>query len=468
MPDNVFAKIRNILSPPQKHQDSGERKSGPNIYSKQEEDLLCSKLEEALEEAELKSMRDFYSRQEEEHRKVRPVLKQYDEMKAKHPDAMLAFRVEDNYVMFKEDALEALGTFGGCLSRINDRKKLGAPYYSFSSYDLDKKLLKLERSGKRVVCCEPLKKAHQKQCEENNSQISKIQYMPRKKKSQAASALAEKTADKKKTDVKSGAETIQSQDIVSERKSREPQMITVNGQKVTHGHAYQGNENPQNWYFTAKLDGVQLKPQLMSQEDLAAYTRKELTVPQLMEKYYPTKLMEKVPDTAFKIPNVIAGPDGPITVDKFNVYKEKDPARDDFGKYKFYAQVGDKKMSALASKEDLNAYFDHVMAPGQLVEKNFGERLHLTSAYEKYKLPEGVNPDNVRIGKSKDGSWTVSVDLGERGKTSRVPLSYDDGFSYFQAKTASREQLAAKYLGNEINSKMSESLTVNVSKSRKM
>ncbi|WP_435868845.1 helicase-related protein [Duncaniella muris] len=252
------------------------------------------------------------------------------------------------------------------------------------------------------------------------------------------------------------------------KQPREPQMVTVNGEKVTHGHAYQGTTNRENWYFTAKLDGVQLKPQLMDAADVAAYSKKEMTVQQLMEKYYPTKLMPKVPEEAFKVKNVIAGPEGNMTVEKFNVYKEKDPARADYGKYKFFAQVGDKKMSAVASREDLNAYFDRVKTPGQLVEKIFGERLHLPSHYAKFSLPEGVGADNVRISKSKEGAWTVQVDLGERGKTSRLPLSYDDGFSYFQTKSATKEQLAAKYLGTEISQKLSAKVSEKADMSHKM
>ena len=146
-------------------------------------------------------------------------------------------------------------------------------------------------------------------------------------------------------------------------------------------HAYQSTTNPADWYFTAKIDGQQLKPQKMDAADLAAYQNKEMTVPQLMERYYPTKLMPKVSEEAFRMPMEIAGPDGSITVNKFNVYKEKDEQRPDFGKYKFYVQVGDTNMSAVASRQDLNAYFDRVATPNQLIEKNFGERLHLKSAY---------------------------------------------------------------------------------------
>ena len=228
-------------------------------------------------------------------------------------------------------------------------------------------------------------------------------------------------------------------------------MITANGEKVTHGHAYQSKANPEEWYFTAKMDGKQLKPQRMDATDLAAFQKKEMTVPQLMERYYPTKLMQRVPEEAFKLPKAIAGPEGNITVDKFNVYKEKDEQRPDYGKYKFYAQIGDTKMSAVASRQDLNAYFDRVATPSQLVEKNFGERLHLKTAYEKYQLPEGVESKDVRVAKDRtDNKWKVSVNLGDKGQTSKHEISFDDGYSLFKAKTATREQIAAKYLTPEI------------------
>lgn len=59
---------------------------------------------------------------------------------------------------------------------------------------------------------------------------------------------------------------------------------------------------------------------------------------------------------------------------------------------------------------------------------------------------------DIRIAKDKQsGQWNISVDLGEKGRTSKMPLAFDDGYSYFTAKTATREQLAAKYLNTEIN-----------------
>lgn len=163
----------------------------------------------------------------------------------------------------------------------------------------------------------------------------------------------------------------------------------------------------------------------MDAADLAAYQNKEMTVPQLMERYYPTKLMPKVSEEAFRMPMEIAGPDGSITVNKFNVYKEKDEQRPDFGKYKFYVQVGDTNMSAVASRQDLNAYFDRVATPNQLIEKNFGERLHLKSAYEKYQLPEGVDPRVCvwpRTGTTTNGRCRLTSERRDRLPVMKSPL----------------------------------------------
>lgn len=281
-------------------------------------------------------------------------------------------------------------------------------------------------------------------------------------------AAGKKPAKEKKVETQVEAKSEQKAEAKQERKPREPQMVTAAGEKVTHGHAYQSKANPEEWYFTAKMDGKQLKPQRMDAADLAAYQKKEMTVPQLMERYYPTKLMPKVSEEAFKMPKSIAGLEGNISVEKFNVYKEKDEQRADYGKYKFYAQIGDSKMSAVASRQDLNAYFDRVMTPAQLVEKNFGERLHLKSAYEKYQLPEGIDPKGVRVAKDRgDNKWKVSVDMGDKGRTTKHEISFDDGYSLFKAKTATREQIAAKYLNTEITG-MLAAKSVKVEKSTSM
>lgn len=412
------------------------------------------------------------------------LMKQFNEMKAKHPDSILLFRQKDSYVTYREDAVKAKQILG-LDSETKETGGVKTEVAGFKHDALDTYLPKLVRAGMRVAICEQLEDPKQKKKEKEEvsnstkeTPISKSDEtqltnttMTKKKKEKAPEQEQPKSKVKAKTevnaetkaDVKTEAKAEKKQDVKSEqktenqqeRKPREPQMVTVNGDKVTHGHAFQGKDS-QDWYFTAKINGEQLKPQKMDPADLAAYQKKEMTVPQLMERYYPTKLMPKVPEVAFKTPNVLPGPDGNMTIDKFNVYKEKDQERPDFGKYKFFAQIGDKKMSTVPSRQDLNAYFDRVMTPGQLVEKNFGERLHLSAHYQQFRLPEGIQNDQIRIGKDRnDGKWRVHVDLGERGKTEKKEISFDDGFSLYKAKTATREQIAAKYLGDEVKSLLS-------------
>lgn len=168
------------------------------------------------------------------------------------------------------------------------------------------------------------------------------------------------------------------------KQPRPPQMVTVNGEKVSHAHAYQSNKNPNEWWFTAKIDGNDLRPQLMKPEDAASYQKREVTPQQLMETYYPTKLQKKVTPEEYKADNKLS--DGRV-IDKMVVYKEHDEQRPDYGKYRIYTQVGEQKMSRTMSQADLNAYFDRVTTPGKLVEKNFGEQLHLASFYNPVQVP---------------------------------------------------------------------------------
>ena len=242
-----------------------------------------------------------------------------------------------------------------------------------------------------------------------------------------------------------------------EKQHREPQMVTVNGAKVSHAHAYQSNKNPEDWYFTAKIDGKELHPQKMTAEDLAAYQKKELSVEQLMQHYYPTKLMKQIPAEEYKAAMTLS--DG-RTIEKMNVYKESNEQSQYLGKWMLYAQVGEQKMSTPLNNHDLNAYFDRVTTPQQLVENNLGQRLHLASHYEQFKLPEGAEIKDIRVSKDADSKWRISADMGERGVTAKKELSFDDGYSLFHAKTATREQLAAKYLTPEINEKMGVKMEV--------
>lgn len=85
-----------------------------------------------------------------------PLLKQYQEMKKKHPDAILLFRVGDFYEIFGRDAVEASEILGITLTRringLDNRIELaGFPHHALDTY-----LPKLVRAGKRVAICEQL------------------------------------------------------------------------------------------------------------------------------------------------------------------------------------------------------------------------------------------------------------------------------------------------------------------------
>ena len=49
------------------------------------------------------------------------------------------------------------------------------------------------------------------------------------------------------TEAKADSKVEQQPEAKKERKPREPQMVTADGGKVTHGHAYQGKDNPEDW-----------------------------------------------------------------------------------------------------------------------------------------------------------------------------------------------------------------------------
>ena len=85
-----------------------------------------------------------------------PLMKQYVEMKKKHPDAVLLFRVGDFYETFSEDAIEASRILGITLTRRANGKAQSVELAGFPHHALDTYLPKLVRAGKRVAICEQL------------------------------------------------------------------------------------------------------------------------------------------------------------------------------------------------------------------------------------------------------------------------------------------------------------------------
>ncbi|MBQ8056183.1 MAG: DNA mismatch repair protein MutS, partial [Paludibacteraceae bacterium] len=85
-----------------------------------------------------------------------PMMKQYREMKAKHPDAVLLFRVGDFYETYGEDAVRSAGILGITLTRRSSATPDATELAGFPHHALDTYLPKLVRAGMRVAICEQL------------------------------------------------------------------------------------------------------------------------------------------------------------------------------------------------------------------------------------------------------------------------------------------------------------------------
>ncbi len=85
-----------------------------------------------------------------------PLMKQYMEMKKKHPDAILLFRVGDFYETFSEDAIAESEILGITLTRRANGSAQYVELAGFPHHALDTYLPKLVRAGKRVAICEQL------------------------------------------------------------------------------------------------------------------------------------------------------------------------------------------------------------------------------------------------------------------------------------------------------------------------
>ena len=148
-------------------------------------DVLAGKLEEMKrsvspdvdgtqlhEENEHREYHEEEKRQQQQMSNVPPIIKQYNDLKQKHPDALLLFRCGDFYETYKEDAVKASNILGITLtkhSKCMDEegkplKMAGFPYHALDSY-----LPKLIRAGERVAICDQLESPRQKtsQQEEN-------------------------------------------------------------------------------------------------------------------------------------------------------------------------------------------------------------------------------------------------------------------------------------------------------------
>ncbi len=80
-----------------------------------------------------------------------PMVRQYQEIKSRHRDKILLFRVGDFYEMFFEDAKEAVSILHITLTSRNEMPMAGFPYHAADHY-----IFKLISAGKKVAVCEQL------------------------------------------------------------------------------------------------------------------------------------------------------------------------------------------------------------------------------------------------------------------------------------------------------------------------
>ena len=83
-------------------------------------------------------------------------MKQFFDLKAKHPEALLLFRCGDFYETYCDDAIEASRILGITLTKRNNGASKGDAMAGFPHHALDTYLPKLIRAGKRVAICDQL------------------------------------------------------------------------------------------------------------------------------------------------------------------------------------------------------------------------------------------------------------------------------------------------------------------------
>ncbi|WP_314380790.1 DNA mismatch repair protein MutS, partial [Segatella buccae] len=108
-----------------------------------------------------------------------PMMRQFFDMKSKHPEALLLFRCGDFYETYCEDAVEAARVLGITLTRRNNggstavTEMAGFPHHALDTY-----LPKLIRAGKRVAICDqledPKKKREQIKGKKGLSEMDKM------------------------------------------------------------------------------------------------------------------------------------------------------------------------------------------------------------------------------------------------------------------------------------------------------
>ena len=255
--------------------------------------------------------------------------------------------------------------------------------------------------------------------------------------------------------------------VASAKKENEPSVLmeTVNGQKVTNARTFTSENG--NHFFAAHLDGVALRPQAITKQVKDAFDNGTVPIGRMMETYYPTKVMPKLPIEDFKSPTLSNGKEFSF----FRISKDANSESPTAGKYVLDAVVDGKRLKTTpVSYRNLNEFFDGVTSKAQILERTMGEQLHLPAGYEKYRMPEGaMMGQNVQVKIQRDDAqrrFFIAAETGSKELGTKM-LSYDDAMSY-RAKAASKEQLGAKYFYGEIKSALAMDKPVEQTKTKSL
>ena len=142
-----------------------------------EEEDKQDKSEEKVKEEKATEEKKAQEAQRKKDQKTSGIKNQWDDLKTKHPDALLLFRIGDFYEMYNQDARKGSEILGITLTKRtngNIKEMAGFPYHALDTY-----LPKLIREGQRVAICDMLEEPKRHKQEEVKELVEPSRGMKR-------------------------------------------------------------------------------------------------------------------------------------------------------------------------------------------------------------------------------------------------------------------------------------------------
>lgn len=383
--------------------------------------------------------------QEMEKNPISPLLQQYYDLKAKHPNSMLLFQSGDSYVTLLDDAKKSSQILGITLIKNNQYNDItGKPQQeaTFPRHELDTYLPKLIRAGQRVAICEQLEAPIQKKKEDS---ISKITNDMKKEADITASHnlnnhMAKKAETGEKEKKVAPKENAPQKTAATEQKVKEPKAKKAKEEKVEKPKAETKVEKPA---AEKKEEKVKAPAQQKTAEQAAAPKEKEKLANGQTLDFSRVFQMTHIDEKPYGLKAIVDG-----------------------------VPLGTKVLS----KEEQNAYFEKKITPAQLVSQKFERELKPENfaqikEYAPYKIPTAAGIQQVNTFKGeKDGKDMISIKTADdTWRTRAIP---EKELKDLDNKVATKEQVAAKLFSKEIGmevfkaGKLPENLKENIEKIR--